>query len=129
MILPFIIELSSNRIRFARVKHIYTVRNYQGVRRNYLGDIALLELVTPFVFSTWLVPVCIDTVLDKNIWELVGSYGKVPGFGKTATGEISAILQSLTIPVIPLRQCISATESANARQFLNDKFCAGYTNG
>ncbi|KAG5307515.1 FA9 factor, partial [Acromyrmex insinuator] len=112
-----------------QVKHVYIVRNYLGLIGNYLWDIAVLELDRPFVLSTWLVPVCIDTLSDRSVLE-AGSYGKVAGFGRTALGESSAILQALTVPVIPLSQCRSASQNANTEQFItNDKFCAGYTNG
>ncbi|XP_012055337.1 PREDICTED: limulus clotting factor C-like [Atta cephalotes] len=112
-----------------QVKHIYIVRNYLGLIGNYLWDIAILELVRPFILSTWLVPICIDTLSDRSVLE-AGSYGKVAGFGRTAFGESSAILQALTVPVIPLSQCRSASQNANTEQFItNDKFCAGYTNG
>ncbi|XP_011705822.1 PREDICTED: limulus clotting factor C-like, partial [Wasmannia auropunctata] len=116
-------------VKYNQVKHIYIARNYLGIVGNYLWDIAILELVRPFVWSTWLIPVCIDTVSDKSAAE-VGSYGKVAGFGRTAYGETSAMLQALTVPIIPLIQCISASQDANTRQFItNDKFCAGYRNG
>ncbi|XP_011705943.1 PREDICTED: uncharacterized protein LOC105461159, partial [Wasmannia auropunctata] len=123
--------LYHNRIlvKYNQVKHIYIIRNYLGLVGNYLWDIAILELVRPFVLSTWLVPVCINTVSDKSAVE-VGSYGKVAGFGRTAHGETSAMLQALIVPVISFSQCISASQNANTRQFItNDKFCAGYRNG
>ncbi|KYN18744.1 Very low-density lipoprotein receptor, partial [Trachymyrmex cornetzi] len=114
---------------FLQVKRIYIVRNYLGLIGNYLSDIAVLELVRPFVLSTWLVPVCIDTLSDRSVLE-AGSYGKVAGFGRTALGESSAVLQALRVPVIPLSQCRSASQNVNTEQFItNDKFCAGYTNG
>ncbi|XP_011705099.1 PREDICTED: vitamin K-dependent protein C-like [Wasmannia auropunctata] len=109
-------------------KHIYTKRNYLGHDGHYLWDIAILELVRPFVLTTWLVPVCIDTISDKNTME-AGSYGKVAGFGRTAHGETSAILQALKVPIISFSQCLSETQRANTRQYVNDKFCAGYKNG
>lgn len=76
-----------------------------------------------------MVPVCIDTLSDRSVLE-PGTYGKVAGFGRTAFGETSAILQALTVPVISLSQCRSASQGAQTEQFItNDKFCAGYTNG
>jgi len=116
-----------------QVKRIYIVSNYLGLIGNYLWDIAILELVKPFVLSRWLIPVCIDfsvrTDTFRSILE-VGSYGKVAGFGRTAFGDSSAILQALTVPVISFSQCKSASQSHNTEQFLtNDKFCTGYTNG
>ncbi|XP_011157636.1 modular serine protease-like [Solenopsis invicta] len=120
---------NENLVKRNQVKRIYIVRSYLGLVGNYLWDIAILELVTPFVLSTWLVPVCIDTLNDRNVLE-VGSLGKLAGFGRTAHGESSALLQALTVPVISLSQCRSVSQNANTEQFItNDKFCAGYTNG
>lgn len=114
---------------FLQVKRIYIVRNYLGLVGNYLEDIAILELIQPFVLSAWLVPVCIDTLSDRSVLE-AGTYGKVAGFGRTQYGESSAILQALIVPIIPLSQCRSVSQTVNTEQYItNDKFCAGYTNG
>lgn len=110
------------------MKRIYIVRNYLGLVGNYLDDIAILELVQPFVLSAWLVPVCIDTFSDRVVE--AGTYGKVAGFGRTQFGASSAVLQALTVPIIPHSQCRSVSQTINMEQFLvGDKFCAGYTNG
>lgn len=112
-----------------QVKHIYTICGYLGLTGNYIEDIAILELVEPFVLSATLVPVCIDLFSDRRVLE-AGAQGKVAGFGRTADGNSSAILQTLTVPYIPFSQCNSATQNANTQKYLTpDKFCAGYTNG
>ncbi|XP_024873756.1 modular serine protease-like [Temnothorax curvispinosus] len=118
-----------NLVKRNQVKRIYIARDYLGYIGNYLWDIAVLELVTPFVLSSYLVPACIDTLSFGSVLE-PGTYGKVAGFGRTATGESSAVLQALTVPVISVSQCRSASQSVNTEQYItNDKFCAGYTNG
>ncbi|XP_050449027.1 modular serine protease-like [Cataglyphis hispanica] len=112
-----------------QVKHIYTICNYLGFSGNYIRDIAILELAKPFVLSATLVPVCIDLLSDRRVLE-AGAVGKVAGFGRTADGKSSAILQTLTVPYIPFSQCKSASQDVNTQQYLTtDKFCAGYTNG
>ncbi|XP_011252069.2 modular serine protease [Camponotus floridanus] len=112
-----------------QVKHIYIVCNYLGLAGNYIRDIAILELMQPFVLSSTLAPVCIDLSSDKAVLE-AGATGKVWGFGRTATGESSAFLQALTVPYVPFSQCKSASQDANTQPFLTlDKFCGGYTNG
>jgi hypothetical protein len=94
-----------------------------------MWDIAILQLEKSFKFSSWLVPVCIDVSNDQGILQ-AGMYGKVAGFGRTASGESSAILQSLKVPYIPLNECKYASQSANAQRYITgDKFCAGFTNG
>ncbi|EFN68053.1 hypothetical protein EAG_13284 [Camponotus floridanus] len=62
------------------VKHIYIVCNYLGLAGNYIRDIAILELMQPFVLSSTLAPVCIDLSSDKAVLE-AGATGKVWGFG------------------------------------------------
>lgn len=109
-----------------QVKNIYIRCNYLGLLTNYAYDIAILELVEPFVLSTWLVPACLDFVSDRTVLE-PGVYGKVAGFGRTADGETSAILQSLTVPYISYNQCKSASQ--NVEQFTFDKSFAGHVNG
>lgn len=114
------------------MKRIYIDRNYLGAQGNYFWDIAILELVRPFKFSAWLVPICIDISNNKNLLEIeeVGSFGRVAGFGRTEAGEPSAILQALKLPVISRTQCRSESQSLKTQKFItNDKFCAGYTNG
>jgi modular serine protease len=113
------------------VKRIYIRRSYLGLVGNYMWDIAILELVRPFVLSTFLVPVCIDIVNDIDVLD-IRSYGKVAGFGRSGRGgESTAVLQALTVPtMISFSQCRSASQNANTEQFItSDKFCAGYTNG
>jgi len=78
--------------------------------------------------SALLVPVCIDTLSDRSVL-VAGTYGKVAGFGRTALGKTSGILQAITVPIVPLSQCKSASSSANEKFITNDKLCAGYTNG
>ncbi|CAL1673906.1 unnamed protein product [Lasius platythorax] len=112
-----------------QVKHIYIICNYLGLLGNYIRDIAILELIEPFVLSATLVPVCIDLLSDKTVLE-AGAEGKVAGFGRTEFGDSSAVLQALRVPYIPFNQCKSASQEANTQQYLTtDKFCAGYTNG
>ncbi|XP_014488646.1 PREDICTED: limulus clotting factor C-like [Dinoponera quadriceps] len=118
-------------VRKGQVKNIYISCNYLGLIGNYVSDIAILELVEPFVLSTWLVPICIDPFSygDRVVLE-AGVYGKVAGFGRTAMSESSAILQALTVPYVPYNQCKSASQNSEKQKYITiDKFCAGYTNG
>ncbi|XP_043261980.1 modular serine protease-like [Colletes gigas] len=115
-------------VKKAQVKKIYIVCNYLGLEGNYAGDIAVLEIREPFVFSYLLLPVCLD-IFDQVELE-AGVYGKIAGFGRTAVGSSSAVLQSLTVPYVPLNQCISSSIAYETERYITiDKFCAGYTNG
>lgn len=94
-------------------------------------DIAVLVIDKPFVFSALLMPICLDTsgVTDQAALE-VGNYGRVPGFGRTATGDSSFILQAITVPYVSQTVCKAKSTQSESERFLTaDKFCAGYTNG
>ncbi|XP_054004456.1 modular serine protease-like [Hylaeus anthracinus] len=115
-------------VKRAKVKNIYIVCNYLGLEGNYAGDIAILEITKPFVFSSLLLPICLDIYHQVELE--VGTLGKVAGFGKTQFGTYSSILQSLTVPYIPLNQCLSSSDPFETKRYVTiDKFCAGYTNG
>lgn len=75
-------------------------------------------------------PACLDITNNDHIAIDVGQMGSVAGFGRTEVGPSSGMLQSLTVPVVPLSHCKSASLSNESDVYTTlDKFCAGYTNG
>ncbi|KAK0096269.1 hypothetical protein PV326_005920 [Microctonus aethiopoides] len=120
----------SHIVHKRNIKKIYISCNYLGFDGNYARDIAILHVDKPFVFTSFLVPICLDRTTNDQTAIDVGKMGIVAGFGRTETGPSSGILQSITLPVVPLSHCKSASVSAEAEKFITiDKFCAGYTNG
>ncbi|XP_020709242.2 modular serine protease-like isoform X1 [Athalia rosae] len=117
-------------VRKAAVKNVYTYCKYYGLTGNYASDIALLELAEPLELSSILRPACLDVSgFSEQVLE-PGAIGKVAGFGRTAGGPSSAVLQTLTLPYISFSQCKSANTAAGNEVYIsNDKFCAGYSNG
>lgn len=82
-----------------QVKHIYYhCDRYRGLSGNYENDIAILEVTPPLTLSNRLVPVCLDSKDEIKLEN--GMYGKVAGFGRTASGEFSAMLQQITVPYV-----------------------------
>nr|XP_012149755.1 PREDICTED: mannan-binding lectin serine protease 2-like isoform X1 [Megachile rotundata]XP_012149756.1 PREDICTED: mannan-binding lectin serine protease 2-like isoform X1 [Megachile rotundata]XP_012149757.1 PREDICTED: mannan-binding lectin serine protease 2-like isoform X1 [Megachile rotundata] len=116
-------------VKKAMVKTVYIPCNFIGFDGNYAEDIALLEIDQPFILTATLVPICLD--VTQNVLQLeVGDYGKVAGFGRTSTGENSAILQAIEVPYISRSKCQSASKEHQTTKLITpDKFCAGYTNG
>ncbi|XP_034939395.1 modular serine protease [Chelonus insularis] len=113
-----------------KVKKIYINCNYLGLEGNYARDIAILHVDKPFTFTSFLIPICLDTTTNDQTAIDVGKIGIVAGFGRTNFGQSSGVLQSLSVPVVPLNQCKSASVSSEAEKFITiDKFCAGYVNG
>lgn len=110
------------------MKNIYNVCTYLGFEGNYAADIAILEITEPFIFSSFLVPICLD-ILNDQIYLETGILGKVAGFGRTALNPFSQILQTIKLPYVPLHQCESTTNDSTKYVLAYDKFCAGYANG
>lgn len=103
--------------------------DYQGLDGNYDRDIAILQIEPSLIFTFYLMPICLDTTARSLAVDL-GTYGWVAGFGRTAHGAYSSIIQALTVPVVPKNVCIQESKETRAQRFVTgDKFCAGYKNG
>ncbi|XP_076646900.1 coagulation factor VII [Halictus rubicundus] len=117
----------SSKVVKNAVKNIYVSCDYSGVFGTYKADIAILEVTEPFVFSALLQPICLDysnIVLEHDM------VGRVAGFGRTAVGASSYILQTITVPYISNTKCKEASNTFETENYITyDKFCAGYTNG
>ncbi|XP_075989031.1 modular serine protease-like [Anticarsia gemmatalis] len=104
---------------------------FQGSAANFQEDIAVLVLVTPFVYMTYVRPVCLnfDTNFDRRQLQQ-GKNGKVAGWGLTAAnGNASQVLRVVDMPYINVDTCINTLPPAFREYITGDKFCAGYTNG
>ncbi|XP_015179365.1 PREDICTED: limulus clotting factor C-like [Polistes dominula] len=117
-------DYNQQLVEKSKVKNIYINKAYFGYEGNLAGDIAILEIETPFTFSPLLLPVCWDdTIIDSGL-------GKMAGFRRTISGENSFALQSATFPYVRLDQCKSLDNSIESERYkTKDKFCVGYTNG
>ncbi|CAD6239024.1 GSCOCT00008609001.2-RA-CDS [Cotesia congregata] len=120
----------SRLVHKRNVKNIFIDCNYSGNKGRYTRDIAILQIDKVFTFTQFLVPACLDITNNDHIAIDVGQKGSVAGFGRTELGPSSGMLQSLTVPVVPLSHCKSASLSNESDVYTTlDKFCAGYTNG
>nr|XP_033343118.1 modular serine protease-like isoform X1 [Megalopta genalis]XP_033343119.1 modular serine protease-like isoform X2 [Megalopta genalis] len=119
-----------NNITLVRtgVKKVHVSCDYNGIFGAYKADIAILEVANPFVFSTLLQPICLD--YSSNIILEPDMIGRVAGFGRTALGPSSYILQTIKVPYISNRKCKEESNIFETENYITyDKFCAGYTNG
>ncbi|XP_043487998.1 limulus clotting factor C-like isoform X2 [Polistes fuscatus] len=111
-------------VKKTRVKGIYVPCNYVGYEGNYANDIAILEIERPFVLSSSLKSACLNGDLIES------GLGVTSGFGRTAEGPTSFVLQSVSLPYVPLSECKSSKDFLESENLITmDKFCAGYTNG
>lgn len=111
------------------MKNIYVQCNYIGFDGNYAWDIAILQIDEPFTFTASLMPICLDpSGQTEKIALSEGSLGRVAGFGRTATGNSSSYLQTLSVPYVSSYKC--KVEAGESDKFITlDKFCAGFKNG
>ncbi|XP_031849072.1 coagulation factor X [Nomia melanderi] len=115
-------------VKKATVEEVHISCDYNGILGSYAADIAVLKITEPFVFSSLLQPICLD--FSNNILLDPEMYGRVAGFGRTATGSSSFVLQTLTLPFVPKRKCTDASVTYETQNYITyDKLCAGYTNG
>ncbi|CAB3222520.1 unnamed protein product [Arctia plantaginis] len=115
----------------SNVNEIRIEKLYDGVAANFQEDIAVLILSTPFNYTTYIRPVCLDFNLNFENFQLQdGVYGKLAGWGLTSpNGPPSESLKVLSLPFINEDTCISTLPDAFRGYITGDKFCAGYTNG
>ncbi|KAF9797964.1 hypothetical protein SFRURICE_019307 [Spodoptera frugiperda] len=82
------------------VKEIKIPARFQGSAANFQDDIAILVLETPFVYQTYVRPVCLDFDVNFDRRQLQpNKLGKVAGWGLTSeNGQASQILKVVELP-------------------------------
>ncbi|KAJ8705494.1 hypothetical protein PYW08_012540 [Mythimna loreyi] len=113
------------------VKEIKIPLRFQGSSANFQDDIAVLKLETPFVYKTYIRPVCLDFDINLDGRQLQpGNLGKVAGWGLTAEdGQASPILKVVEMPYVDITRCIRLSPLSFREYITSDKICSGYGNG
>lgn len=115
----------------SEIKDIKIPRLFDGSSANFQEDIAIIILATPFVYHTYVRPVCLN--FDNNFSRRQlqqGKLGKVAGWGLTTAHGIAAqVLKVVELPYIDEEICINTFPASFREYVTGDKFCAGYTNG
>lgn len=107
------------------VKRMIVHRDFN--RTNFHNDIALLELRRAVQLSDKISPICLPDSEDR----FVGEDGFVSGWGRLRfRGELPQHLQSVSVPIIPLKKCNQLLSKLHFIQPLPDFFlCAGFAQG
>ncbi|XP_053691976.1 trypsin 3A1-like [Sabethes cyaneus] len=104
-------------------RRITTIKlnRYQGLRNN--NDVALLRLQEPVSFGLDLMPICLPSGSETY----QGKEATVIGWGTTANGTLSDMLQELTVPILSNLEC---KRSGYFRfQITTRMLCAGFLEG
>ncbi|BES95295.1 serine protease 1 [Nesidiocoris tenuis] len=111
---------------------------YSGWASSYSEDIGIVELMTPFVLTDYIRPICIKSGEEEQV---PTTKATVVGWGFTEknlvfgglTGESSPILLKAEIPVISTIDCREIVKNLGNGSFFpfvtGDKFCGLYVNG
>ncbi|OQR75377.1 serine proteinase stubble-like [Tropilaelaps mercedesae] len=110
----------------------YTVRrkivNEGFDRRNFVNDIALLELAQPVIYREHIIPIC----LPEKGTNFTGELATVAGWGRVKYGQsyMPSALQKVDVQVIDNDVCKSwFKEKGRREQIFNTMLCAGYKEG
>ncbi|KRT85509.1 Trypsin [Oryctes borbonicus] len=113
------------------IKNLNVHKQYRGEDDDGSFDIALLEVDQPFVFSSYVQPVCMDwdSVHEDSIF-VDGSEGIVTGWGFVEqNGPRSEVLRKVDVAFWTRRTCYNQLPAFFRDAFFTtDKFCAGYIN-
>ncbi|XP_058450140.1 trypsin-like [Malaya genurostris] len=116
---PSIVSTNSEMIQ----RNVATIKlnRYQGLRNN--NDVALLGLREPVTIGPDLMPIC----LPEGTSSYQGEMATIIGWGTTANGSLSDMLQQLTVPVLSNQEC---KRTGYFRfQITSRMLCAGFLEG
>nr|XP_029736410.1 uncharacterized protein LOC109401090 [Aedes albopictus] len=97
-----------------------------GVHRN---DIAVLVLRLPVEYFEYVIPICLDQKVDRDLRELEGLRGWIAGWGTTENETISEVLRTSSLPIVGHVQCLKDDRLLFGNILDENVFCAGYRNG
>ncbi|NWZ87205.1 FA9 factor, partial [Poecile atricapillus] len=108
-----------------RVVRLLPHPTYNASINEYHNDIALLELERPFIFNSYVTPVCLGSREFSNALLRQGM-GTVSGWGKLFfRGRTATTLQVLKVPFVDRPTCLKSTSTS----ILQNMFCAGFPSG
>lgn len=127
-----LLDLSDN-IVISRAKDPIINPGYQGYEGSS-GDIALLQLESPVLYTNYILPVCLP---QSSVQFPAGTRCWVTGWGEVRSGEAlqsPQILQELEVPLIDRDACnalfcINPPDDLDPDPIKSDMFCAGYAEG
>lgn len=93
------------------------------------NDIAVLVMRLPVEYSEYVIPICLDQRVDRDLRELEGKRGWIAGWGKTENDTVSDVLRTLSLPVVGYLQCLKDDPILFGNILNEQVFCAGNRNG
>ncbi|XP_046754126.1 serine protease filzig [Diprion similis] len=107
------------------VKRVIVHRNYDPA--TFENDLAILEMETPVVFDTHIVPIC----MPDDGADFTGRMATVTGWGRLKyNGGVPSVLQEVEVPIMENAVCQEMFQTTGHPKLIRESFlCAGYANG
>lgn len=94
------------------------------------SDIALIEVETPFEFSSALAPACLEDYDNSGPTLDPGGHGSIADFQTSVEHRYSSRYLSIKkVPYISYEECKFSGGITWSASLANDQFCAGHTSG
>lgn len=96
---------------------------------NYENDIAIITLSTDATLNSYVQPICLWKSDKIDLYEVIGKFGTVVGFGPAENGETSDVLQEAALPVVSSLTCLKSDRDLYGNLITESNYCAGTENG
>ncbi|XP_069057775.1 serine protease 27-like [Pleurodeles waltl] len=124
----FQLSLPGSSDIYSNVKDIIVNSNYT-YSTGSLGDISLLQLQSPVIFTDYILPICLPA---SSVQIASGKMCWVTGWGEIQVGvdlPDPKTLQGVQVPIIDQSVCSVLYLVGANRRLLNDMLCSGYLEG
>ncbi|KXJ71055.1 hypothetical protein RP20_CCG021573 [Aedes albopictus] len=93
------------------------------------NDVALLVMRLAITYTDYVIPICIDRKVDRDLRNLEGHRGWLTGWGVTETGNVSDVLWTASLEVVSYLDCTRNDPVLFGNMVNETVFCAGDLNG
>ncbi|XP_021693029.1 polyserase-2 isoform X2 [Aedes aegypti] len=112
-------------VQIRDVSKVHVHPEYSTLR----NDIAMLVMRLAVAYTDYVIPICIDQKVDRDLRNLEGDRGWITGWGVTESGNVSDVLWTASLSVVSYLSC-TKNDPVLFGNLLNETvFCAGDLNG
>lgn len=117
-----------NSVQDILVASVYVHEDYFQENGADYNDIALIRLVKPANYTTFIQPICLPMTAELRNVNLAGQKMTVAGWGQTETGSASRYKMFLQVPGWNNTRCGEAFEGVHV-DIIDSQLCAGGDKG
>ncbi|CAD6995674.1 modular serine protease isoform X2 [Ceratitis capitata] len=108
------------------VASIYVPSKYKSFNENYDGDMAIIKVAKPFIFSAYVRSICFRYQQQAAATVENGLNGYIVGWGITANSSNIDVFQKISVSTVSYYNCIEKLKINETHNYdlPTDKFCA-----